>query len=80
MPDFKIIADDHNLCGEGPIWDNDNACIYWTDSLSRKFYRYEWKAHQRELLKQDFEISGFTLDQSGDLSWPVAQACGDGME
>lgn len=65
MSNLEIIADDGNLCGEGPIWDEDNACLYWTDILGRQFYRYEWKARQHALLRKGFEISGFALDEAG---------------
>lgn len=67
MLNFEIIADDGNLCGEGPIWDRENACLYWTDILGLKFYRYEWKTRRHALLKEGFEINGFTLDESGGL-------------
>jgi sugar lactone lactonase YvrE len=65
MHDFEIIANDNNLCGEGPVWDAENARLYWTDILGLKFYRYEWKSGRHTLMKDGFEISGFTLDESG---------------
>src|SRR5579875_2864000 len=67
MLDFEIIADEGDLCGEGPLWDRENACLYWTDILGHKFYRYEWKTRQHALLRDGFEITGFTLDESGEF-------------
>lgn len=64
MPDLEIIADDNNLCGEGPIWDGENACLYWTDIVGLKFYRYESKTRRHALIREGFEISGFTLDKT----------------
>lgn len=65
MLDFEILADDGNLCGEGPIWDATAARLYWTDILGQKFYSYDWKARERALLMDNFEISGFALDEAG---------------
>lgn len=65
MPNFDVVADERNLCGEGPIWDTESACLYWTDILGGKFYRYEWKTQRHSLVRDRFEISGFALDESG---------------
>lgn len=65
MLEFEIVADDNNLCGEGPIWDADGDGLYWTDIRGLAFYRWDRKTRRRALLRQGFEVYGFTLDESG---------------
>lgn len=31
MPSLEIIAQDNNLCGEGPIWDARQNRLIWND-------------------------------------------------
>lgn len=76
MPNFEIIADDNNLCGEGPVWDVEKARLYWTDIVGLKFYCYEWKTHRHIPVHAGFEISSFALDESG--GFVVANSAGYG--
>ena len=62
------LIDDGNPCGEGPLWDATEQKLYWTDCAGR-FYRYDWKTRQREIVLQNFEISGCALDQSGGFTF-----------
>jgi D-xylonolactonase len=61
--DIEIIADDANLCGEGPLWDERENALYWTDITGRRFFRYQWETQSREVLSDGFEISGFSRQQ-----------------
>lgn len=65
MLSFEIVADDNNLCGEGPIWDAQGDCLHWTDIRGFKFYRWDRKTSDRAILLDGFEIYGFALDESG---------------
>ena len=65
MAMLEIIADDGNLCGEGPIWDSENNQLYWTDCAGLRFYRYDWHIEKRYLVKENVEVNGCALNQFG---------------
>ena len=65
MPACSVVIDDGNLCGESPLWDATQQKLYWTDCAGCKFYSYDWKSRQREMLLENFEVNGCALDQSG---------------
>jgi D-xylonolactonase len=64
-PDVETIANDGNLCGEGPHWDERNQTLWWTDIDGKKFYRYLWRERRHELVDEGFTINGFCLQESG---------------
>jgi len=61
----RMLVDDSNLCGEGPLWDVTSQTLYWTDTVGKKFYLYDWKLQRRRLLLEGFEICGSAFDASG---------------
>ncbi len=65
MSELSVIADYGDLCGEGPLWDDQAGMLYWTDLVGRRFYRWNPKDRKHEILKQNLEINGFTLNQPG---------------
>src|SRR6185437_6278122 len=64
-PDVEVIADDGNLCGEGPHWDERENALYWTDIDGARFYRFLWHERRRELLHEGFIVNGFCMQQGG---------------
>jgi sugar lactone lactonase YvrE len=61
-----VVANYGDLCGEGPVWDPDSACLYWTDIDGHRFYRYDQSTGQHAVVKQGLEIAGYCLnDPSG---------------
>jgi sugar lactone lactonase YvrE len=62
---IEIIADDGNLCGEGPMWDEREAALYWTDITGRKFFRYLWREQRHERLSDGFQVGGFSRQEDG---------------
>ncbi len=62
------LIDDGNPCGEGPLWDATQQRLYWTDCAG-KFYRYDWKTRQRDVILNNFEIDGCALDHSGGFTF-----------
>lgn len=60
---MEVIANDGNLCGEGPHWDEREESIYWTDIDGKRFYRYLWREQRHELVHQGFSVNGFCLQQ-----------------
>src|SRR5208283_2921842 len=67
MNHIKVVADYGDLCGEGPLWDPENGCLYWTDIEGQRFYRYHQASDKHEMVKQGLEISGFCLNRRGGL-------------
>jgi sugar lactone lactonase YvrE len=62
---MEILANDGNLCGEGPHWDERQQILYWTDIDGQKFYRYLWRERRHELIDEGFTINGFCLQEGG---------------
>lgn len=60
-----MIADDGNLCGEGPLWDEPEQALYWTDITGRKFFRYLWRERRREQVSDGFQVGGFSRQEDG---------------
>jgi sugar lactone lactonase YvrE len=66
-PAVETVADNGDLCGEGPHWDEREQALYWTDIDGQKFYRYLWRDRRHELLHEEFTINGFCLQEDGGL-------------
>jgi sugar lactone lactonase YvrE len=62
---IEIVADDGNLCGEGPLWDERENALYWTDITGRSFFRYRWREKSRELVHSGFQVGGFCQQRDG---------------
>lgn len=65
--EFEILANDGNLCGEGPLWDEQEQALYWTDITGHRFYRYLWREQRHEQLSEGFEVGGFTRQRDGSF-------------
>ena len=63
MSDWSVVADFHDLCGEGPLWDQRRGLLFWTDITGKRFYRYDWRQKKTEVLQAGWEISGFALNE-----------------
>lgn len=63
-----VLVDNHNLCGESPLWDVHEQALYWTDTLSSSVFRYDWRAKRSARWLQNVEVNGFALDVSGGLT------------
>jgi len=63
--EVTVLADYDDLCGEGPLWDPTEACLFWTDNTGARFYRYDWSQRSHRIVKQGLEINGFALNQPG---------------
>ena len=64
----SALIDDGNPCGEAPLWDATQQKLYWTDNAG-KFYSYDWKTRRREVMLEEFEVTGCAFDQSGGLTF-----------
>lgn len=59
--DLTVIADYQDRCGEGPLWDDRNNVLYWTDLAGARCYRYDWTEGIPSVLNEGLEIRGFAL-------------------
>jgi len=62
---FEIAADFRDLNGEAPVWDAATSSLYWTDCVGFRFYRYNSRTGTSEILRNQFEVTGFALDEGG---------------
>lgn len=65
--ELETLADDGNLCGEGPLWDEREQALYWTDITGHRFFRYLRREQRREILSEGFEVGGFARQQDGSF-------------
>jgi sugar lactone lactonase YvrE len=63
MSQIRVVANYGDLCGEGPVWDAETGCLYWTDIDGHRFYRYHHATNHHELIKQGLEIAGYCINQ-----------------
>ena len=62
------IANFGDLNGEAPVWDGATSSLYWTDCVGRRFYRFDCASGKSEIVKSEFEVTGFALDESGGFT------------
>jgi sugar lactone lactonase YvrE len=69
MPEAKIelFADQSLACGEGPVWDGENACLYWTDSGGEAIFRSVDEKGGFQAYHRGFHAASLTLHASGGL-------------
>jgi sugar lactone lactonase YvrE len=65
MSEVRVVADYGDLCGEGPVWDADSGCLFWTDIEGHRFYRYHQASDKHEIVKQGLEIAGYCRNRAG---------------
>jgi sugar lactone lactonase YvrE len=65
--DLQIVAQDNNLCGEGPIWDAARRRLIWTDISSNLVYSYVPHSGEKRIISRDLMVSGIALNRTGDL-------------
>jgi sugar lactone lactonase YvrE len=65
MDALDVLADYGDLCGEGPLWNPREQNLYWTDITGKRFYRCAWPSRRHEVLREGFELGGFTFQAGG---------------
>jgi D-xylono/L-arabinono-1,4-lactonase len=64
QPAIQVVADYGDLCGEGPLWDDREQILYWTDIDGKKSYRYLWNECRHEFVQKGFQVNGWTMQES----------------
>jgi sugar lactone lactonase YvrE len=62
---IEVVADYGDLCGEGPLWDDQKQILYWTDIDGKKYYRYLWNQGRHERISDGFQVNGACMQEIG---------------
>lgn len=63
----ELIADYGCQTGEGPLWHEDEGCLYWVDIPKGCLFRYDPASERHEKVYQGDIIGGFTIQANGSL-------------
>ncbi len=79
MEDYKVICNQHCILGEGPIWDDRNGLLWWTDITAGIIYTctHAIGGQSPSISKviEGKQVGGFALNRGGGL----VCACLDGL-
>ncbi|MBI1878956.1 MAG: SMP-30/gluconolactonase/LRE family protein [Chloroflexi bacterium] len=64
---LEIIAQDNNLCGEGPLWDATRQRLLWNDLSSSLVFQLTFADNVKSILSHGLMVAGIVLNRSGDL-------------
>lgn len=63
----SIVSDLRCELGEGPYWDEQRGCVFWTDIPAGKIYRHDFQTGLHSCIYTGEPVGGFTLQENGDL-------------
>ena len=64
--EVETIANEHCGCGENPLWDEINQCLYWTDIPNGRLFRLDASGEWQRIYDGEL-VGGFTLQENGNL-------------
>ena len=64
---LEVVAQDNNLCGEGPIWDGTRRRLIWTDLSSNLVYEFVPESGEKRIISRNLMVSGIALNRTGEL-------------
>lgn len=65
---LELIANEHNGCGENPLWDERRGLLFWCDIPAGKIFAFDPKTNSHRLVAElGRECGAFSLEESGDL-------------
>jgi D-xylonolactonase len=67
MTQVETIANDGNLCGEGPVWDAARQRLIWNDCSSSLVFEYSPASGERRIISRGLMAAGITLNDDGRL-------------
>lgn len=65
--EVEIVADDGNLCGEGPIWDPARKRLLWVDNEACLVFELHPATGVRRVISRDLMVAGIALNADGRL-------------
>jgi sugar lactone lactonase YvrE len=63
----ELLVDYGCMLGENPLWHPEEKCLYWTDILAGKLYRYYPATGKHEACYEGEPVGGFTIQADGAL-------------
>jgi len=66
-PSPEIIADDNNLCGEGPLWDGARGRLLWVDHRNSLVFEYRPATGTKTILSRGLMVASIATHQDGRL-------------
>ena len=66
-PVVEAVANYHCVVGENPLWNPDDASIYWVDIETGRLFRAEHASGRHECFYEGPVIGGFTRQADGSL-------------
>ena len=64
---IEIIANDNNLCGEGPIWSAAQKRLYWNDMNASLVFQYDHDTGQAKTISTGLMAAGMAFNDDGSL-------------
>ena len=63
----ELLANEHNGCGENPLWDDLRGVLYWCDIPAGKIFEWKPDGSHRTIAELGRECGAFSLQENGDL-------------
>lgn len=67
MNEPRLILDLPLPLGEGPMWDFEEQCLWWTDIEGRALHRYDPAANEHVTYPMPMRVGGFTRQEGGEI-------------
>jgi D-xylonolactonase len=64
LNELEVVANDQNLCGEAPIWDNGRGRLVWTDVERELVYQYIPKTGAKAVISRGRMVAGIALHKT----------------
>lgn len=64
---LETVAQDNNLCGEGPIWDAARGRMLWNDMERSLVYQLVVASGEKTIISRGLMVAGIALDRSDSL-------------
>jgi D-xylonolactonase len=62
MQSCRVLVDDQDLCGEGPLWDAQTSRLYWIDITGQRMSCLEWPSETKHTLACPVDVAGLALN------------------
>lgn len=63
----EIVVNEHNGCGENPLYDEARGALYWCDINSGEIFALDVESGAHRMVYQGAECGAFTLQRDGKL-------------
>lgn len=64
---MKIVADEHNRCGESPCWDAAAGRLLWVDNVTGDLFAYDPATHATVRLAAGIPVNAVAVNHDGRL-------------